>query len=270
MDDTDRDKFYSPGGDDWGDDGQEYELDPPDAEVLAAEVRRAKETMIESSLAVDVDEFYREMDQRHEVQFGRKRGDPKRFQFQVKHLLMLTAVVAVVLTIVKLTGLSAMLMLVVLICVGCVVAYMDFQQQRRWMEAQRRFEAKCERQRKYLESRNRPRTNRGEAATIYDDLSFDGSLPDAQAAPVRTGFPFQFSMWQLMAAMTAAAVLLGFIRVVGGPNNAATLCGFFALFGLLAHALGAEPPAFVVLGWWLTLAMYVLLTVGAAVVASFA
>jgi hypothetical protein len=264
MNDADRARFYGPGGDEWGDDGQDYELEPPDAEVLAAEGRRAKETMIESSLAVDVDEFYRELDSRHDIAFGRKTGDAKRFQFQIKHLLILTAVVAVVLTIVKLTGFSAMLMLVVLIVVGCVVAYMDFQQQRRWVEAQRRFEEKCERQRKFLESRFRPMQNRGGPATIYDDVPFGGSLPEAPSAPPRTQFRFQFSMWQLLAAMTFAAVVLGFVRVVGGPNNAATLLGFVALGGLLAHALGAEPPAIVVLGWWLTLAMYVLMSLGAA------
>ena len=39
MDDRERDKFYSSASDD-ADDGDEYEVEPPDAHVLADEERR--------------------------------------------------------------------------------------------------------------------------------------------------------------------------------------------------------------------------------------
>jgi hypothetical protein len=48
------------------------------------------------------------------------------------------------------------------------------------------------------------------------------------------------------------------------------MLGFIALFGLVVHALGLEPPGVVVLGWWLILALYVLLSIAVAVWSSFA
>ena len=40
--------------------------------------------------------------------------------------------------------------------------------------------------------------------------------------------------------------------------------------GLVVHALGFDPPAVVILGWWLILVLYVLLSIGAALWSSFA
>ena len=51
---------------------------------------------------------------------------------------------------------------------------------------------------------------------------------------------------------------------------AATMLGFVALFGLVIHALGVEPPDVVVLGWWMILVLYVLLSIAVAVWSSFA
>jgi hypothetical protein len=147
---------------------------------------------------------------------------------------------------------------------------MEYQQHRRWVEAQRRFEEKYERRRRFLESRLKRPEGHAEVSTIYDDVPFGGSAePEAPIAPSRQPFRFQFSMWQLLAAMTGAAVILGFVNFLGGPDKAATLLGFLALGGLLAHAMGAEPPDIVVFAWWLILVMYVFLSLGAVVAGSF-
>ena len=73
-----------------------------------------------------------------------------------------------------------------------------------------------------------------------------------------------------MIAMTTAAVIFGLVQILGGAVNAATMLGFVALVGLVVHALGFEPPDIVVLGWWLILVLYVLLSIAAAVWSSFA
>jgi hypothetical protein len=102
----------------------------------------------------------------------------------------------------------------------------------------------------------------GAAPSMYD-------VPATQEAEPRPSFTFQFSMSQLMVAMTVAAIIFGLVHL-SGPSNAATLLGFVALVGLVVHALGFDPPAVVILGWWLILVLYVLLSVGAAVWSSLA
>jgi hypothetical protein len=76
---------------------------------------------------------------------------------------------------------------------------------------------------------------------------------------------FRFSLRELIIAMTTAAVILGMMRLLGGPASTATVLGFVALIGLIIHALGFEPPQLVILGWWFILVMYVLLSIFAAV-----
>ena len=77
-------------------------------------------------------------------------------------------------------------------------------------------------------------------------------------------FRFRFSLAQLMLAMISAAIVMGFASILGA-HHAATLLGFVALAGLVAHAIGVEPPAIVVLVWWLVLVSYVLLSITAVI-----
>ena len=88
TDDLDRDKLYSAGGD--NDDGADYELEPLDPEVLAAEERRAAEAVEIHKKSIDIDEVYREFEARRDseiVEEWFQRFRNFRFQFQVKHLL---------------------------------------------------------------------------------------------------------------------------------------------------------------------------------------
>ncbi|MEX2317931.1 MAG: hypothetical protein WD669_12310, partial [Pirellulales bacterium] len=239
------------------DDDQEYEVEPPDADVLALEQRRAQEVVEAFETSIDVDEIYRDMARRNDP-VSIKLPDTFRFRFQIKHMLIATAVVAIVLTMWRVGMLVNFMGVILLSVLGGALAYVELQEQRRWMEAERRWAEKYERRRQYLERPARPRPHKAEAATIYDDLPFDSPRPVTEA-PLPPSFRFQFSLMQLMAAMTLAAVVLGVTHMLGGPAIAAMLLGFIALIGLAVHALGADPPQFVVLGWWLILVLYIML-----------
>src|SRR5580765_757869 len=98
MDDATRDKFYRSTSNDWDDDDVELDVEPPDAEVLAHEKRRAEKLVEVSEMSIDVDEIYRDLEQRDAPALPFKLPEKIRFQFQVKHMLIATAVLAVVLT----------------------------------------------------------------------------------------------------------------------------------------------------------------------------
>ena len=63
-----------------------------------------------------------------------------------------------------------------------------------------------------------------------------------QDAMAREKFRFRFSLRELLTAMTAAAVIFGLVRLLGGMDNTAILLGFVALGGLVISALGFDPP----------------------------
>jgi hypothetical protein len=267
MDDTERDKFYS-SRDEWGDDDTEYEVEPPDADVLALEKRRAEEIVESSEMSIDVDEIYRDLDRRDSAESPFQWPDSFRFKFQVKHLLIVTAVLAIVLTMWRLEMLVNFLGVIVLTLLGGGLAYMELKEQRRWAEAERIWNEKYRRRREFLERTARTRQrNPNSPTTIYDDLTFDSSRPPAEV-PALEKFKFQFSLLNLFGAMTLAAVVLGVTHMLGGPAIAAMLLGLVALLGLVVHAFGFDPPEFVVLGWWLILVLYIMMglatTIGSA------
>jgi hypothetical protein len=90
-----------------------------------------------------------------------------------------------------------------------------------------------------------------------------------EARAVKEPFRFQFSLRQLIIAMTIAAVVLGAMHFLGGPAATATVLGLIALVGLFVFALGYEPPSILVFGWWFTLVLYVAVSLFAAVFGGF-
>ena len=114
MDSRERDKFYSSKPDE-EDDDFEYEVEPPDAEVTAAAERRTREAMEASQATIDIDEIYRDAgEQRSEEILQNWFRDFKGgFRFQVKHLLIATAVLAIILTLYRL-GMLGVVAVVVL------------------------------------------------------------------------------------------------------------------------------------------------------------
>lgn len=280
MNDLDRDRFYGPGGDEWGDDGEDYELEPVDAEVLAAEQRRARDLVEEAELAIDVDEIFRVRDRHPDHDLPGQHSGRFRFRFQVKHLLVAMAVMSVVMTLWHLGILVAVLVVLLVAGVVGTFTYMEVKQQRQWVEANRRWEEKFERRRAFLERRMRPPTRSADALpSIYDDYPFGDAAPVATPEFLRRGpnetnrarqrFRFQFSLWQMLVAMTVVCVVLGLTYIVGSPVLTAALLAIVILGGLAARALGVEPPETVRLSWWLLIALYVVASLAAVVVTAF-
>jgi hypothetical protein len=263
MDDRERDKFYSSTPHD-ADAGEDYELEPPDPEILATEQRRAQETMESTRMSVDIDEIYRDVERDRGREILESWFGNFRFRFQVKHLLIATAVLAVLLTLAKLK-LMVVVVIAVMLSVAGLFLYLQWQEKKQQNEANRRRQEMYARRRASL-----GKTSPSAGAVVPAQKKM---APAESASPVtneideawqkaRAGreFHFRFSMQQLMVAMTAAAVIFGLVHL-GGPSNAATLLGLIALFGLVIYALGFEPAEIVVLGWWLILVMYVLLSI---------
>src|SRR5688572_17703666 len=128
-DDIDRDRIYTA---DVEDDDAELELEPPDAQVIAAEERRAKETIEASMMSVDIDEVYRDADRRDGGEILDKWVRDFRFQFQVKHLLIATAVLAIAMTLWRLELLGtalAMFFMVSIVAVYMYVQWLERKQQ---------------------------------------------------------------------------------------------------------------------------------------------
>ena len=144
-DDLDRDKLYTADGrrGDWndGDDG-DYELEPLDPEVLAAEQRRAAAAIDVHRTAIDVDEVYRDVDANRDSEIMQelaRRLRSFRFQFQIKHLLILTAVVAVLLTLHKLgVGLVTFFAFLIMGGVAGLTLYLKLEENKRQEAADRR------------------------------------------------------------------------------------------------------------------------------------
>jgi hypothetical protein len=257
-DDLDRDKFYTSDGDD----GDEYELEGPDPEVLAAEQRRKDETIAALGHSIDINEIYR--DEEHsrssEILHDWVKSFRGGLRFQVKHMLIATAVVAIGLTLWRLELLWTSLVLLVMFSIVGVYLYLQ------WKEKQHHDEVAARRQEMYAR-RRAALHNPGALENAATDPSQRAPLPPLadevdrawQEAMKGQEFRFQFSLAQMMLTMMGAAVVLGFVSILGA-QNAATLLGLVALIGLVAHAAGYQPPPIVALGWWLLLLFYVLLS----------
>ncbi len=268
MDERERDKFYSEPANVADDD--EYELESPDASVVSAETRHAQEIAESANAAIDLDDIYREAERQHGGEILEQWIRDFRFHFQVKHLLMATAVLAIALTLSKFGLLWMTLIILLMLSIAVLYGYV------RWEE--RKHEAEVDRKRRELYARRREQFGARGAAPAGDErvqasATTRAAAPPAsnevdemwQAAIEREPFRFRFSLSELIIAMTAAAVILGMIRILGGAAPTATILGFVALFGLVAHAMGFEAPQSVILGWWFILVLYVLLSIFAAV-----
>jgi hypothetical protein len=272
-DDIDRDRIYTA---DVDDDDAELELEPPDAEVIAAEERRAKEVVEASLMSVNIDEIYRDADSREGDEILDKLVRNFRFQFQVKHLLIATAVLAIAMTLWRLQILGTTLMLLFMFAIAAAYFYVVWQEKKQQQEADRRRQEMYARQRAYFERRSHGPASQADATARPEHAVEPPPMPlpnetDVawQEASARQKFRFQFSLQQLLLAMASAAVIFGVMRFFGGPANTATMLGVLALAGLVFHAAGFEPPEIVILGWWLILVLYVVMTIVAAVWSGF-
>jgi hypothetical protein len=261
SDDLDRDRFYTPapGVDD--EDDFEYEVEAPDPEVLAAEERRAKEVVAATERSIDIDAIYRDVDRDRSGEILHEWVQNLRFQFQVKHLFIATAVLAILLTLWRLDVLGTALVLGAMF--GVIGLYLYLQ----WKEKQHQDELAARRSAMYERSRTAHHSAGGRAGTMGEQpASVASPLPNEVDQAWREAMDhdrvrLQFSLKQLLLVMVLAAIVMGLVNLLGGPQNAASLLGLVALTGLVAHALGYEPPGIVALAWWLLLVMYVMLSI---------
>ena len=266
MNDPDRDKFYrapSPPPDD--DDDAEYELEAPDPAIASAEERHAKEVAEYVKTSIDIDDIYREVERNRGTEILEEWARNFKFRFQVKHLFIATALLSIMLTLSNLGLFWPALVGFIMISVAGLYAYIKWEESKQQAEADRKLKELYARRREQLRAKGigadggppiAPAESTAEtaatAAANVNDIWQDSTE--------REPFRFQFSLKTLIIAMTAAAITLGVIRILGGPAPTATILGFIAVTGLIVHALGFEPPRPVILGWWLILVLYVLLS----------
>jgi hypothetical protein len=259
MSDVDRDKLYSAGAGDRGDEGTEYEVEPPDPQVLAAEECRAEEILAASQLAVELQEIDDEADGRSDRQYLGKLVRGFRFRFRTKDLLVATTVAAVLMAVAVQHAFGRFFVLAALIVVGGITAILSWKQYEREVELDRRRQA-------LLARRREQRAAGGKQSGV----SPAGLPPEPNAEPARAVSPgrrrfrLRFTMAEMIVVMICAAVLFGLIGVWGLAMTA-TLIGLVALGGLVLHATGVQPPYAVVFGWWVLLLLYIVLTLIAMV-----
>lgn len=264
-DDLDRDKMYTAGGDDLDPDA-EFELEPPDAEVLASEQRRAAEAINAHRKAIDINEVYRDLDANRDSEIVEEwlaRFRNFRFQFQIKHLLILTAVVAILLMLCEWIGLGTLFIVGIMLAVAGVSLYLKLEENKRQEAADRR------RRKMYAQRRAAQAAHTGhpiEAEELDEEPSSLSSNGEAlpPATPARS-FRFQFSLAQLLIVITVAALLLGLSGAIGGLSSLATICGLIALAGLAIPLFGLQVPDRVVFGWWMLLVLYIALSLITAI-----
>ncbi len=225
----------------------EYELEPIDPEILEHERQRADQKTRQAESAFDIDEAYDESEPTDPINWD----DLRAFRFTTRHLLIVTALLSVVMTLIEI-GRWTGLFLVVVISLAAGWYFVLRKERRKRLEHKRRRE----------EVDQRIAAKRGEAVDV-------GQLPTKVDEPkpettVEPAFRFSFSMKEMLGAMTVAAVLFALVRWIGGPDPAAMLLGMIALAGLAVHLMGFDPPHVVVLGWWLLLVFYIVVSIWAA------
>lgn len=227
------------------DDEGEYELEAPDEQMLEGERRRAEAEVEAARATVDIDALYREAESDTDWS---EMWKGFRFQYQTKHLLLLTAVVAVITAAINEFDVLSTLVLGGLFCLAGIHGYLA------WREHQRQQRLEVRRKQIYERARL---ARAGVPAAELPPLESVEEAPE----PVVEQEPFRFapSRNELIATIAVATLIFCLIYFVGS-SSAALLLGLFALGGLVVHAVGFQPPGTVVLGWWLILVMYVVVS----------
>lgn len=226
-------------------DDEDYELEAPDEDVVQTAERRAREDVARAQAVIDIDEIYRE-----------ENADPDweemfkgfRFRYQTKHLLILTAVVSVIMAAITLSNFMVVLILGTLACLAGAHIYLA------WREHQR--QQRLEDRRKQIYERARL-IREGKSVTELPPL-----IPvDEPPSPALETEPFRFDFTRNeWLAAAGIALVLGSIFAFASSGGA-LLLGLVALTGLVIFAIGYDAPRIVVLGWWLTLVMYLVMSV---------
>ncbi|MBX3435089.1 MAG: hypothetical protein KF847_17365 [Pirellulales bacterium] len=217
------------------DDDDDLELEPIDPEILEHERRRAQQKSDDALARVDFEDVFHEKESEPLVGVEQL----KQFRFTIKHLLLATAVLAIVLTLFQVTEhfCSAIAILFTATLAGGW-AYV-FRRERALKAEKERLRAEFEAGRRLTTPAPPP--------------------PDAPPESPAFEFRFAFSAKQMLIALTVAAVMMGVLSLAASKGTVAMILGMIAILGLVASAVGFEPPAIFVLGWWLLLVCYLIL-----------
>jgi hypothetical protein len=267
MDDPERDKFYS-APEPSEDDDEELELEPPD-ETIEERQRQMALNAIRSR--IDIDEVYRDADRDRGGEIMENWFRNFRFQFQLKHLLIATALLAIIMTLIRLELFWTTLIVGTMLAVTGLYAYLRIEEKKHELEADRRRQAMYARRRAQMAA-NMGAPLAEQFETNAEDAPTPANKVDEiwQEAAKEQAFHFQFSLREMLIVMTTAGVTLALVRVLGGPSATASVLGLVAMGGLVVYAFGYEPPQNMVLAWWLILVMYVLISICTAVWSAFA
>ncbi|MCA9229791.1 MAG: hypothetical protein KDA57_04010 [Planctomycetales bacterium] len=234
----------------------ELELEPIDPEILEHQRRRTIEKTRAAEDSIDISELHRESETSDPVDFG----EIKNFRFSIRHLLIATAALSVVMTVQQLTdGCTA-----VLAAIATTVAAGW------WYVIRSERRQRAQREQAYAELRAKIAAQRAaEDGGVTLEVAATPAPPASITIPIDEPYreprtEFSFSLKEMFGAFTVAAVLMGLVQVVGGPQNAAMLLGLIALSGLVLHAVGFDPPQVVILSWWLLLVLYLIVSTWAA------
>ena len=225
--------------------GDELELEPVDPEILENQRRRVKSRARELEDRVDIEELFESAEQTDPITLN----EFKQFQFNTRHMLAVTALLAVAIAAGSRLG----------ACAGMFAAVLLLLAAGWWLVTQK--------ERAQRVQRRREMEQRGAAYRAATDGNLSEAPQSLIAPKPRPALSFAFSLKQLLGTFAIAAVALVLTHSLGKAENAALLLGFVALAGLLVHALGFDPPPVVILGWWLTLVLYILTEILAAFIA---
>jgi len=260
----DRESFYNSADDDrldgGADDGDEYELEPVDPEILESQRRRAQSEVIAAETALDIDKIYADRDSMEHLEGFAKDF---RFQFQVKHMLLATAGLAILLSLGKLFGNFGAFLLVTLSLLAAAHGYLGWKDRKRLARIQEKRDLLVALNREKRDSNLTPEQARDRLAELdarhAGEASVERLLPQPSGKPLRIAY----SMKEVMIATTVAALTLGLLKALGwgiGLELATGGLGLLAVAGLVVFAIGVEIPPLLVLGWWVTLLLYILMS----------
>jgi hypothetical protein len=119
-----RDSFYD---DEFDDDGADYEVLPPDEEVIAGEQARAAESVRQARDASRVAELYKGPEQMSAKEL---LGDIPEFQFRftTKHILITMTLLAVILTIGMLVNLFVVILVGTFLMLAGAYGYINWKE----------------------------------------------------------------------------------------------------------------------------------------------
>lgn len=225
------------------DDDFELELEAVDPAILEMERQRAQQKTDKAVASINPDELFPD---EHSEGLGIDWEGLKKFRFTTRHLLILTAALAMVMTLFTLVENP---------CSGVFVLGVVALGAGWWWVMRQERQHELERARRRAEFF----ASRGASGEAPATAGASGSEAEAANAPRRRDFSFQFSMQEMLGAVTAAAVVMG-LMVLMGPQRMAMLLGLVALAGVVLLML-VDVPRVVVLAWWILLLLY--LAVGA-------